>query len=501
MANEPSWEDIFSPQPRNPEQAAQPAPEAQPAPLVEPPTRQFPQQAFPQQAAPERVAPVAPPASAATPAAPVEDDPFAQLFGAAPVAAQSAPVATPPAQPLSRRELRESESRPGGSGGGRSGGGNGGGGTGPGGPGRAPKPRKKRSLLWLKITLPIVLVLGAAGGAAAFAWTNYEDQVRELLGWQLPTDYEGTGNGEEVVVTIRSGDIGDDVAATLHEAGVTMTFDAVYDILLEDPDVTFIPGNWRLQKEMSGQSAIDALQDEANRVTSSLLITEGTVLPDVLEDISNTTGIPLADVQAAAANPQAYGVPAEAPSLEGYLFPATYQLDGSETAESIIQMLVNEMFSRLDAAGVPVEDRHKILTMAGLIQREAGSNPDDFYKVARVFYNRLDQGINLQSDATVAYGTGNLHTVWTTDEERADAGNPYNTYANPGLPIGPIGAPGEQAIDAAMHPADGPWLFFVPINLATGETVFSETADEHQAAVDQLLEWCDASPENATYCE
>ena len=139
--------------------------------------------------------------------------------------------------------------------------------------------------------------------------------------------------------------------------------------------------------------------------------------------------------------------------------------------------------------------------MAGLVQREAGSNPDDFYKVARVFYNRLDQGINLESDATVAYGTGNLHTVWTEPEERADPSNLYNTYANPGLPVGPIGLPGDDAIDAALHPADGPWLFFVPINLATGETVFSETADEHQANVDRLLEWCDASAENAAYCE
>jgi UPF0755 protein len=487
MANEPSWEDIFNPQPRASEPATQPAPTAQPAPLVEPPAPNYAQPV-----------PAAAAAAAPAPQAPVEpEDPFAQLFGGTAPTAVVPPTSTD--APQSRRELREAEGRkaaPASSGGG--GRGTGGGASGPGGYG---KPKKKRSLLWLKITLPIVLVLGAVGGVAAFAWLNYEEQVRELLGWQLPTDYEGTGNGEEVIVTVRSGDIGEDVAATLHEAGVTMTFDAVYDILLENPDIGFIPGNWRLQKEMSGQSAIDALQNEENRVTSSLLITEGTVLPDVLEDISNTTGIPLEEVTAAASNPQAYGVPAEAPSLEGYLFPATYELNGGETAEGILQMLVNEMFSRMDAMGVPVDQRHAILTMAGLVQREAGSNPDDFYKVARVFYNRLDQGINLESDATVAYGTGNLHTVWTTDEERADASNLYNTYANPGMPIGPIGAPGERAIDAALHPADGPWLFFVPVNLATGETVFSETADQHEAAVDQLHEWCDASAENATYCE
>lgn len=448
MAKEPSWDDIFSPRSDGPAAQPTPAPDAQPIPRL--------------------------------------------------AAEHSAPP------PVSRRALRESQGHkrstaraPGRGDGGSRGGGTGG----PQGRDGYAKPRKKRSLLWLKITLPIVLLLGAAGGVAAFAWFNYEDQVRELLGWQLPTDYAGTGNGVEVIVTIRSGDFGDDVAATLHGAGVTMTFDAVYDILLANPDVSFVPGNWRLQQEMSGQSAIDALQNETNRVTSSLLITEGTVLPDALEDIANTTGIPLADVQAAAANPQAYGVPAEAPSLEGYLFPATYELDGTETAESILQTLVDEMFARLDAAGVPVEDRHRILTMAGIIQREAGSNPDDFYKVARVFYNRIDQGINLESDATVAYGTGNLDTVWTTDAERADASNPYNTYANAGLPVGPIGAPGDRAIDAALRPADGPWLFFVPINLATGETVFSETVDEHEAAVQLLRDWCDASPENSTYCE
>lgn len=432
------------------------------------------------------------------------DPQWDDIFRADPADAPTPPPAASvpsPAEPLTRRAAREAESR-------RAepvaaapvraqGAGSGGRGSG----GTPPRRPKKRNLLWLKITLPILVVLGLVGGVAAYGWANYEDQIRTLLGIELPNDYEGTGNGEEVVVTIRSGDIGNDVAATLHDAGVTMTFDAVYDMLLADDTISFIPGNWRLQKEMSAQSALDALQNEENRVTSSILITEGTVLPDVLEDIANTTGISLEEVQAAAANPQAYGLPAEAPSLEGYLFPATYELEGTETADVILQTFVNEMFSRLDALGVAPEQRHSVLTMAGLVQREAGANTDDFAKIARVFYNRLDQGINLQSDATVAYGTGQLHTVWTTDAEREDASNPYNTYANAGMPVGPIGAPGEVAIQAALTPAEGPWLFFVPINLATGETMFSETVDEHEAYVEQLRAWCVESPENETYCE
>ena len=444
----------------------------------------------------------APTAAAAATSAPA-DDPFFALFGERaplPGAAASAPTVARSSAPtddvvtsvpLSRREMRDG----GGSGGGR---GNSGRGDGSGGD----KPRKKRSLLWLKIALPIVVVLGGAGGVAAFAWVNYEEQVRELLGWQLPTDYETTGNGEEVIVTIHTGDLGSDIAQSLHDAGVTMTFDAFYDLLLTLPeDPGFVPGNYSLEKEMSAQSALDALLDPENKVTDRLLITEGTTLPNALEIIAETTGIPLEELQESATDLASFGLPAEAPSLEGYLFPATYQLDGGQTAHDILQLLVDTMFERLDDAGVPVEDRHRVLTMAALIQRESGPNTEDFYKISRVFTNRLEQGINLESDATVAYGADTLHTVWTTDEDRANAGNLYNTYANPGLPIGPIGAPGDLAIDAALHPADGPWLFFVPINLATGETVFSVTADEHEAAADQLRAWCRESEENASYCE
>jgi UPF0755 protein len=162
--------------------------------------------------------------------------------------------------------------------------------------------------------------------------------------------------------------------------------------------------------------------------------------------------------------------------------------------------MVNHTLSKLDELGVAPEDRMRVVILASIVQRESGPNVADMAKISRVFLNRLDKGMNLQSDATVAYGTGRTDTVWTTDAERTDASNPYNTYANPGLPIGPIGNPGADALDAAIHPADGPWLFFVPVNLQTGETVFSSTADEHEAAAAQLRAWCSASDENAAYC-
>ena len=102
--------------------------------------------------------------------------------------------------------------------------------------------------------------------------------------------------------------------------------------------------------------------------------------------------------------------------------------------------------------------------------------------------------MRLQSDATVAYGTGNLHVVTTTADERADATNPYNTYANDGLPVGPIGAPGDTAIQAALDPTPGDWLYFVTVNPETGETVFSTTLAEHNVGVQQFQQWLRDNP-------
>ncbi|MEO7123486.1 MAG: endolytic transglycosylase MltG, partial [Lacisediminihabitans sp.] len=158
----------------------------------------------------------------------------------------------------------------------------------------------------------------------------------------------------------------------------------------------------------------------------------------------------------------------------------------------IFQVMVDAMFKHLDADGVAPADRHRVLTLAALTQKEGGSDAD-FYKVARVWDNRIAQGMNLQSDATVSYGIGGT-TISTTNAERADKSNPYNTYANPGLPIGPISNPGQVAIDATLHPAQGPWLFFVLVNGETGETAFSTTLAEHNVAVKQWQTWLRAHP-------
>ncbi|WP_349898012.1 endolytic transglycosylase MltG [Parafrigoribacterium soli] len=356
---------------------------------------------------------------------------------------------------------------------------------------RRPKPPRRR-LIWLWVLLSI-LVLIAAG--STYVWFTFQPQIRHVLGWEEPNDFTGSGTGK-VVVTVKNGEIGADVARSLKDAGVTKSVSAFYELLLkQNPQVAFHPGSYALKKEMSAKAALAAIQDPKNKVVTRLTLPEGITLKGViarLSDLSEATGITKDEVAAAAADYKSYGLPPQAPSLEGYLFPATYSLDPGLSAHQVFQMMVDEMFKQLDAAGVAPDDRHRVLTLAALTQKEGGST-QDFYKVARVWDNRIAQGMHLQSDATVSYGSGGT-TISTTAAERADKSNPYNTYANPGLPIGPISNPGQKAIDATLHPADGPWLYFVLVNGETGETVFSTTGADHEVAVKQWQSWLRAHP-------
>jgi UPF0755 protein len=358
------------------------------------------------------------------------------------------------------------------------------------------EPPRKRSRKGTWGCLIVLVVFLALLGGAALALQGPLSQI--LAASQGPADYPGTGD-KKVVVMIHDGQNGSDVANTLVREKVVKSYDAFYGLLLkEKPAPVFQPGAYQLATHMSARSALDALLKPANKLERTVVVPEGTAAVGVLTVVSEGTGIPLPDLQAAAADVASFGLPTQATTLEGFLFPATYTFDPGVTAHDAIKTLVDRQFTALDRARVAPENRWRTIVLASLVQREAGLH-DDYYKVSRVFLNRLDpvqwpSGL-LQSDATVAYGTGKTHLVTTTDAERADASNPYNTYVHPGLPVGPISNPGDLAIDAALHPADGPWLYFVTWNLDTGETIFSTTAAEHDAAVAKWQAWMAAHPE------
>ena len=360
--------------------------------------------------------------------------------------------------------------------------------------------RQKRTKRGAGFVAGIVIAsLVLVGGGAYAGWAMFETQIRHVLGWG-PADFDGEGTDPTVLVTIKEGDYGDAVASKLVKAGVTKSFDAVYEILLADSSIVFTPGTYELKTGMSAKSALAIIADEKNRKIWKVTIPEGLIISDVVARLSKGTGIPVSEFEKVVADTASFRLPEGVKTIEGYLFPATYEFEFGSTAHEIIAKMVSTMDARLYDLGVAAADKHAILTMASIVQREAGSNMADFGKVARVFYNRLDKGWKLESDATVTYGTGNFESVWTTDAERADASNPYNTYVHEGLPVGPIGAPGQVALEAAVNPPKGPWFFFVPVNLKTGETQFSVTAAEHSAGVRKLKAWCAASEENKAYC-
>lgn len=360
-----------------------------------------------------------------------------------------------------------------------------------------PREQKRRNRTggWIAIAIIVVLVGGIAGGGM-WAWNTFGPRIQEFLAGTKVDDY---GSGEatgEAQITIASGDTGGPVSQKLYDAGVVKTPTSLYDYMVENNVVfTFQPGVYKLQQKMTSEAVLAALRDPSSRMQNSVQLPEGLTVAQSVQRISDQMAIPLDQVQAAVdAGPAAYGVSAD--SLEGWLFPATYQFDPGVTPQQIVQRMVDRTVQSLDAAGVPQDQRQRILTIASIIQREARST-DDFYKVSRVIQNRLDQGMKLQMDSTAQYGFGELHagSASTSSEAQFDD-NPWNTYVIDGLPKGPISNPGDVAIDAAMKPADGPWLFFVTVNLDTGETVFSTTADEHQAAVNQWRAWCKDHPDS-----
>ncbi|NLB47249.1 MAG: endolytic transglycosylase MltG [Microbacteriaceae bacterium] len=352
------------------------------------------------------------------------------------------------------------------------------------------KQFRKRWIISLSVVLVLLLALGSV---AAYAWSQYGERIALELGW-TSNDFEGNGQGE-IVITISSGEIGEDVARTLADAGVVKTSQAFYELLLaQDPAVDFHPGSYRLRLEMSSQAALDALQDPENRVRLTAMIPEGRTASQTLELISDGAEIPLDDLIAAASEPRSFGLPEGVDSLEGWLHPATYEFEPETSAHDAIAKLVGYQVSMLDDLGVPEADRQRVRTEASIVQREAGT-ADDFGKVARVIENRLAIGMKLEMDSTSQYGIGqdNDGSVWSSGEALGDD-NPWNTYLHEGLPVGPIANPGRAAVEATLNPTPGDWLYFVAINLETGESRFNETYAGHEADTQVLREWCAENP-------
>ncbi len=341
------------------------------------------------------------------------------------------------------------------------------------------KPKRGRILLITSLVLVLAIAVGYVNRSA----------MRGTLDIITGQEYSGSGSGQ-VSFTIKSGESGATIAKHLAEQGITKTYSSTLrHVNAANP--TFFPGTYSLPKEIGSDKAISLITGGGSLVSNQVTIPEGLRLVDIYQRLSDKTGISVNAFKAAGDDLSYFGIPRTAPSLEGYLFPATYSFDPDLKPKEILLTMVHRMKQELVSLGIKRKDWQDTLTLASIIQREARIH-DDFYKVARVFKNRLAVNMPLQSCATASYGVGKFSIIVTNKILNDD--NPYNTYKYPGLPKGPISAPGSLALDAALHPAEGKWLYFVTWNLSTGETIFSETYAQHLAGVAKWDKWMAENP-------
>jgi len=345
------------------------------------------------------------------------------------------------------------------------------------------KVRRRRRLLALFLTL-VVFVAAVAVGAQF---------LKPLLGSDKASDYPGPGTGE-VQVSVQPGEGTRSVAVKLETGKVVANADTFLQAFTASGG-TLSPGDYTFKLEMKNADAVDVLlgQDKAKVIYFAL--SAGLRIDESLQAISEGSGITVQQLKEFSDSPQQFGLPAKAKNLEGFLHPGEYRFPLGTPAKEILQSLVKTTKDELVAQGITDPTKqYQAVIVASIVQAEGGQA--EYGDVAGAIYNRLkpnDQTSGfLQVDSAVTYGLGTKSFNFT-EEERQDKSNVYNTYANPGLPPGPIGSPGKTAIDAAAKPKSNDYLYWVTINLDTKETKFSKTLAEHNTYVEQYNTWCEAN--------
>lgn len=303
-------------------------------------------------------------------------------------------------------------------------------------------------------------------------------------------DFAGPGSGT-VIVEITPGASAGEIGQTLERAGVVAsTRSFVRAVVARSKEGSLQPGRYRLRRGMAASAALDLLLAPTSRVVRTVTVPEGLRLTEVLARLSAGSGIPLAEFTQAVARPRELGLPPYARGVvEGFLFPATYEIQPGMTARALLTAMVDRF--RQAAREVRLEQlapRHKLtplqaVTVASIIQAEGGRD-SDYPKIARVVYNRLQRGAKLEMDSTVNYAL-RRHTLKVSEQD-TKVDSPYNTYARPGLPPAPIGNPGETALRAALHPAKGEWYWFVTTDPSRKITKFTDKEREFRKYREEL---------------
>lgn len=359
---------------------------------------------------------------------------------------------------------------------------------------RARRQRNRRAM-WIMAALLVVVV-----AVATFL------VVLPIYHYLVPADYSGTGTGT-VVVEVNQNDDASAIAKTLHDDGVVASERAFKDAANGNSKSRDIqPGSYKLHKHMSAKSALALLLNPVSRVNSDVVITEGATTLDIAKRLTAPPcqngavsggncgpGLSKADVAKALKDVPALGLPTDylsggktPPSVEGFLYPATYYFPAKTTATEALGQMVTNFTDRARTTNFTAAAKANRLTpyqqliIASIAQSEA-KFPGEYAKVARVILNRLAIGRQLQVDATSVYGARVQHLTHVPHDQLP---GPYNTYRNKGLPPTPISNPGAEAMDGAAHPAAGNWMYYVNGD-ADGHLFFTNNESAFVKAVER----------------
>jgi UPF0755 protein len=310
----------------------------------------------------------------------------------------------------------------------------------------------------------VVVLLALAGGA-------YLGFVRKPVG------------GERITFDVASGETTSVIAARLKQQGVIGSvwwFRVLAKVRGADGRIQ--AGRYQLHKGMGVAAALDVISGAAGEPGVEVTIPEGFTVRQIASRLASRARLPAAAAEAAATNGSISTEiqPPGVKTLEGLLYPETYLVTKSDTAQRVVERMVQTFTKETSTLNWSYAlsrglTKYQAVIMASLIEREA-KVPEDRTKVAAVIYNRLAIKMRLQIDATALYGLPE-HKVPTLRDLRRES--PYNTYLIPGLPPTPIASPGRAALEAAVHPASTNALYYVVCH-PSGRHCFTDSPAEFQ---------------------